>query len=215
MLWEAKEQVVKGGIDVLAKLFDHPLSGIGNIFPREKSPSVPSVGRIMSASFFWDDYDVQHGPFTSSHDWLAARLSLVLQHSAEVLRTSENKNDIEEAQASQALAEGLLRLLQTISSPHVAAPEPTVITHDDLSFHNILVSHQGSLTGIIDWECVSALPLWKACQLPSSKGQTLQSARRQPSTRKKTAPRTKNTLRTFSSGRRPSYVRSSSMRWST
>ena len=45
-------------------------------------------------------------------------------------------------------------------------PEPSVILHDDLSRHNILVSEDGNLTGILDWECVSALPLWKACYYP-------------------------------------------------
>lgn len=31
---------------------------------------------------------------------------------------------------------------------------------------NILVDEDGILTAIIDWECVSVLPLWRACQLP-------------------------------------------------
>jgi hypothetical protein len=31
---------------------------------------------------------------------------------------------------------------------------------------NILVDGEGKLTAIIDWECVSAVPLWRACQLP-------------------------------------------------
>ena len=39
--------------------------------------------------------------------------------------------------------------------------------HDDLSQQNILVDKDnGKLTAVVDWECVSALPLWKACQLP-------------------------------------------------
>lgn len=31
---------------------------------------------------------------------------------------------------------------------------------------NILVDEAGEITAIIDWECVSAVPLWRACQLP-------------------------------------------------
>ena len=37
------------------------------------------------------------------------------------------------------------------------------MTHDDLSANNILIhptTHQ--ITGIVDWECVSFLPVWKA-----------------------------------------------------
>lgn len=31
---------------------------------------------------------------------------------------------------------------------------------------NILCDSDGKITGIIDWECISALPLWIACSLP-------------------------------------------------
>ena len=39
---------------------------------------------------------------------------------------------------------------------------------------NIMVDDSGQLTAVIDWECVSAVPLWRACQLP----QLLQGRRR-------------------------------------
>lgn len=45
--------------------------------------------------------------------------------------------------------------------------EPSMIFHHDLSRHNILVDDNGELTGVLDWECVSAVPLWKACSYPS------------------------------------------------
>ncbi|KAI0315672.1 kinase-like domain-containing protein [Amylostereum chailletii] len=174
MTWSAKEQLVKTIVGILAKLYDHTLSGIGNIYPEpDGSPSssnTPTVGRIVSMVFFWDkhsDQDVDPGPFRSSHDWLASRLAFICNDAAETLRTSDDEDDREEAVESQALAERLVRLLPTIFPPQVDAPERTVIHHDDLSFHNLLVDETGQLTGIVDWECVSALPLWKACQLPS------------------------------------------------
>ena len=173
MSWKAKEQLVRQVVSVLASLYEHSFSGIGNIFLQGKTASSTTsyhVGRIVSMAFFWDkhyDQDVPRGPFRSSHDWLAARLSFVLNDSADVLGSSEDEDDIEEAEESKALAEQLIRLLPTLFPPHVDAPEPTVISHDDLSFHNILVDDDGKLTGIVDWECVSAFPLWKACQLPS------------------------------------------------
>lgn len=40
------------------------------------------------------------------------------------------------------------------------------MVHDDLSSQNILVSDAGDLTAVLDWECVSALPVWKACDYP-------------------------------------------------
>ncbi|KAL8414515.1 hypothetical protein RB594_005665 [Gaeumannomyces avenae] len=45
--------------------------------------------------------------------------------------------------------------------------ESSVLLHDDLSQHNILIDQDGSLTSVVDWECVSAVPLWKACAYPS------------------------------------------------
>jgi Ser/Thr protein kinase RdoA (MazF antagonist) len=45
-------------------------------------------------------------------------------------------------------------------------PEPSILFHGDLSMQNILVDDDGKIIGIVDWECVSALALWKACQLP-------------------------------------------------
>ncbi|KAI4595647.1 hypothetical protein KJ359_006636 [Pestalotiopsis sp. 9143b] len=46
-------------------------------------------------------------------------------------------------------------------------PEPTMLFHDDLNRHNILVNEAGELTAVVDWECISALPLWAACRYPS------------------------------------------------
>jgi hypothetical protein len=45
-------------------------------------------------------------------------------------------------------------------------PERTMILHDDLSRQNTLVDDYGNLTAVVDWECISALPLWFACQVP-------------------------------------------------
>jgi aminoglycoside phosphotransferase (APT) family kinase protein len=42
-----------------------------------------------------------------------------------------------------------------------------MLFHHDLSMQNILVDDKGGLTGVIDWECVSILPLWAACDFPA------------------------------------------------
>ncbi|KAL0943135.1 uncharacterized protein CTRU02_201021 [Colletotrichum truncatum] len=48
-----------------------------------------------------------------------------------------------------------------------SSPEPSMIFHDDLSRHNILIDENGLLSAVVDWECVSTLPLSIACQYPS------------------------------------------------
>lgn len=45
-------------------------------------------------------------------------------------------------------------------------PEPSMIFHDDMNRHNILIDMEGALAAVIDWECISALPLYSACQYP-------------------------------------------------
>ncbi|KAI9665451.1 MAG: hypothetical protein M1829_005730 [Trizodia sp. TS-e1964] len=47
-----------------------------------------------------------------------------------------------------------------------AHPEPSILHHDDQSQSNIMVDDTGKISGILDWECVSAMPLWKACDYP-------------------------------------------------
>lgn len=173
MTWDAKVELVRTIVLVLANLFDHPLTNIGNIYPESDSTSVPenpTVGRIVSMTFFWNQHSTQNvdrGPFVSSHDWFAARLAFVLNDAVETFRTSDDEDERNEAFESQKLAQSLLRILPSLFPPQPDAPEKTVISHDDLSFHNLLVDESGRLTGIIDWECISALPLWKACQIPA------------------------------------------------
>ncbi|KAI1775793.1 hypothetical protein F4818DRAFT_441071 [Hypoxylon cercidicola] len=45
--------------------------------------------------------------------------------------------------------------------------EPTMLWHDNISLDNILVDEDGVLRGVIDWQCISSLPLYEACQFPA------------------------------------------------
>ena len=42
-----------------------------------------------------------------------------------------------------------------------------MLWHDNLSLDNIFVDSEFVLTGILDWECVSCLPIHQACHLPA------------------------------------------------
>ena len=61
----------------------------------------------------------------------------------------------------------LKTLLSSFFSPNEDNPEPSVLVHDDLSSQNILIHDNRELAAILDWECVLALPLWKACYYPA------------------------------------------------
>ncbi|KAK8867826.1 kinase-like domain-containing protein [Apiospora arundinis] len=45
--------------------------------------------------------------------------------------------------------------------------EKTMLWHTNLSLDNIFVDETGVITGVLDWECISAIPRSLACQLPA------------------------------------------------
>ena len=71
----AKEGLARRFAEYSSCLFKRQLSCIGNIY----TVSPPKVDRIVSMPFFWGDHihqDVRRGPFSSSRDWIEARLAL-------------------------------------------------------------------------------------------------------------------------------------------
>lgn len=76
-----KSHVVRQIAAYTASLFQHQLSGIGNIFPeyQHETNVAPAPGRIVSMPFFWSrriHYDVDRGPFPSSYAWIETSLTL-------------------------------------------------------------------------------------------------------------------------------------------
>jgi aminoglycoside phosphotransferase (APT) family kinase protein len=190
---DAKRDLVKQFAKYQAQLFRHKFPAIGNIFlnseaqlmsketphitvaadskqeQEESQRLLPALGQLVSMIFFWGDHitqDVPRGPFTNTADWIRARLTLVLTDQERITKTSDDEDDIEEAEDAKEIAERLLKLLPSIFPSNTNTPELSILFHDDLSMQNILVDGDGKITGFIDWECVSALPLWRACGLP-------------------------------------------------
>lgn len=180
LTWEAKEDIVKQMAFFQAQLFLCRFRGIGNLFPAEgqgnessRASSISSesfiLGQIVSLVFFWGDHlkhSVPRGPFEASREWLHARLEFVLADQELILKTSDDEDDIEDAEFAKDLATRILQVLPQVFQPDTAGYEESILFHDDLHMENILVDEEGTLTAIIDWECVSVLPLWRACQLP-------------------------------------------------
>jgi hypothetical protein len=83
-----------------------------------------------------------------------------------ILTTSDGEDGIEDTAFAKRLAERLLHALPIVFSPDIiTGHEESVLFHDDLSIEKILVNEHRELTAIINWECVSTVPLWCACQL--------------------------------------------------
>jgi hypothetical protein len=154
-------QILRHGFRMIGALHASPDSGkqSHDITPRQ----------IVSRYFFWGDhfnYNVPRGPFRGSHDWLKTYLDIIaLDHASDRVE-AEDEEDKEDAERVLQIFCRLLELLPKIFPPLLNPPERTVLWHDDLSLHNILVDNDGNITALLDWECVSIMPLWVASQPP-------------------------------------------------
>lgn len=135
-----------------------------------KEPQTTAApGRLVFPGFFMGDhleYDIPRGPFRSSCDWLSAILTIIIRHQTLVLEKSEDEDDVEEANGILPVAQNLLALLPKIFPQDLTGAEPSALHHHDLNLNNILVNEQGEVTAVLDWECVSALPLWMLTKMP-------------------------------------------------
>ncbi|KAH8589886.1 hypothetical protein B0O99DRAFT_745701 [Bisporella sp. PMI_857] len=172
--WAAKTQLIEDVASVLGQLFDVRADAIGRIYQlntaacKNKKASQFVVSRIVSMPFFWGDHiqlgHIPRGPFTSSRDWLHARLQLLL-HDCTVLLANPGSGEAEKEDSlrTQAMVHRLLKLLPAIFP---AEQESFALHHDDLSHQNILLDRSGTLKAIVDWECTSTMPFFMCCQLP-------------------------------------------------
>ncbi|KAM7189206.1 Phosphotransferase enzyme family domain containing protein [Rhypophila sp. PSN 637] len=130
---------------------------------------LPGPGQVVSPVFFSGahyHYPIPRGPFRSSHDWLQAYLNVIIKEHTTMLADTRDEDDREYAEAALRVARKLLRLLHRILPSLLHPPERTVLWHDELSLMNIMVDDNYKISGIIDWECVSTMPLWVASQFP-------------------------------------------------
>lgn len=182
MSWTAKSVLVEQVADITAQLFRLKFSHIGNVFRSHDLLGTSSeshdallpmglvVDRIVSMPFFWDTHitqDVPRGPFPSSTEWLAARLAFVINDCNCALQGQTDPDDIEDIQDTSDLAKRLLQYLPRFYPPSSDGEEKYALHHDGISRQNILVGGTGNLTALVNWECVSVVPLWKVCRIPS------------------------------------------------
>ncbi|KAH8781205.1 phosphotransferase enzyme family-domain-containing protein [Diaporthe sp. PMI_573] len=132
--------------------------------------SLTMAQKLVSNMFFMGNhinYDgVHRGPFRSSHDWLKSYLDIAMREFEDVATNGEDEDEIEEAEDALEVAGRLITLLPKIFSPIKEPSERTALMHDDLGLQNILLDEQGNISAVLDWECVSAMPLWAVTQVP-------------------------------------------------
>ena len=182
--WSAKTLLVKSMADVVSQMFQMGSNKIGNVYhgPNSGLPGkshsqdfncAPTfvLGRVVSMAFFWEqhiEHDISRGPFLTSQQWLTARLLLTQMDANTVTANSCDEDELEVAETRLDLVSRLFRCMpRYLRSEEENNGLMCCLHHDDLSSQNILVDlKHGTLNGIVDWECVNYVPLWKACQIP-------------------------------------------------
>lgn len=170
---EAKKTLVEKVAEYHAQLFQTTtFRNIGTLKADTLAadPTTHSVpGQIVHLMFFMGphfDYDIPRGPFRSSHDWLETYISIIATEKTKEIAEAEDEEDRKDAEHNLRVAQMLTDLLPKIFPRIQSPPERTVLWHNDLSLHNIMVDDEGAITAVIDWECVSAMPFWMATQMP-------------------------------------------------
>lgn len=145
------------------------------------------VDRPVTHEFFLVSrlkFDVPRGPFRSSRQWMTTMLDMVIQEQTDTVNGTttndhedeEDDSDEEDAREIIEVARRLLHGLPMVFPERDSSregdtntssiAEQTYIYHDDLNLKNILLDEGGHISAIVDWECVSALPLWMSARLP-------------------------------------------------
>lgn len=152
-----------------------PLRGIGTLTYASgevdglKEDANPVPGQIVSRHFFIGkhfDYDVPRGPFPSSREWIDSYLAIIILEQEEGLGMTEDDEEKEDIEYHITIAKKLQGLLPIIFQSAEDLPERTAPWHEDLSLKNMLIDEDGTITAILDWEFVSAMPYWLATESP-------------------------------------------------
>lgn len=146
----------------------------------EEAPKY-SIGPICAIPFFYNNrihLASDLGPWRSAYPWMEAQIRLLAACANATIEgmtrdASFDEDDMAECRGRLASTKALLSLLTDTNTFNLSStlspsdPETFVLYHGDLSMNNILVdptTHK--ITGIVDWECVSFVPLWKANVVP-------------------------------------------------
>lgn len=182
--WNAKVSCVKEVVGIMAQLFELRYRSIGYLFNAKDVPvdsestsqsnAVETndvvLGRTVSILFFWNTHlksDVHRGPFASSKDWLDARFQLMEGDCERILESQDaDEDDVEDMKAAELLLKRLRMQLSSFFPSNADDREEFALHHQEISLHNLIVDSKGKLQALVDWSCVSVMPLWKACQIP-------------------------------------------------
>ena len=75
-----------------------------------------------------------------------------------------DEDETENVEKARQLLNRLRNQLPSIFNPDDG--EEFALHHRDIHQHNLILDSTGKLQALVDWECVSVMPVWKVCQMP-------------------------------------------------
>ncbi|MCJ1263032.1 hypothetical protein MMC22_002902 [Lobaria immixta] len=128
------------------------------------------LDRIVSMGFYCIKHiksDVHRSSFASSQDWSNARSQLMEEDGTRILKSQDaDEGDIVDRKEKQQQVKRLRKQLPSFFLSNPDNREHFALHHHDIHEHNLILNSKGKLQGLVDWECVSVMPLWKPCQIP-------------------------------------------------
>ncbi|OBT77775.1 hypothetical protein VF21_03785 [Pseudogymnoascus sp. 05NY08] len=189
--YAAKEALVRRIAGICAELFRKQMRGVGNIYSASSKREEPAKGSFESSREWMM---ARLGLYERECRATLERCEGVERNGADGAdggdegrggvdgddegdegdedeeNDEDDDNDKEAAERTLDIVTRLKLVVDRVFPEDQSGEGKTVFFHHDLSNHNVLVDDDGALTGLLDWECVSAVPLWKACDFPSFLG---------------------------------------------
>ncbi|TCD67816.1 hypothetical protein EIP91_011878 [Steccherinum ochraceum] len=176
--YDARVRVIQEYARVTSKLLQCQFPLIGSLhFGTDDSPIV--LGdvslRKMCADIRaeYEDYASWKGPWQDAAQWLKASLEDELQFMTKDSLKCQSWNDqvlVLDIDTIWPIAQRIIPELLNKWTPLVASDKwskgPFYLGHADLSFANVMVDKDGSITGVVDWEMSSTMPLWNVVCCP-------------------------------------------------
>ncbi|KAH8731051.1 kinase-like protein, partial [Phaeosphaeriaceae sp. PMI808] len=168
LTWQEKVYIVRDIAWYTAQLFKKKFPKMGSLyFTDDLQNAAFCLGPIVSRPFFWGSragYEVERGPFANSREWFAVELGFHILDTGGTDFDGDGDSGFSMSGIVFSRAQRLLRLVNEVFLENEAE---FVLHHHDLSMDNIMIDCETrQIAGIVDWECVQAVPLWRACEMP-------------------------------------------------
>jgi hypothetical protein len=159
--------------DIQSQLARVQFSAIGGIQRSEVNGDF-FIGRATNENYHRPGYNFPAilGPQFCSHDWVQVRLAEVARLLDETISgfPAAEAGDVVAQHFAKELArdktqvEAILPFLPGCYSPSL--PESTSLYHWDLHADNIFIDDNDTITAVLDWELLIAVPEWSAMEFP-------------------------------------------------